>query len=108
MIRRPPRSTLFPYTTLFRSDARLAFDHHDRVFRLRNRLEPRVQPGRSYLVGPREVLALVEERNVLQGLGTHGAPRLDKVGNSSLESKGGCATKNRTRPHQTHAPDPPS
>src|SRR5205823_13549593 len=24
MIRRPPRSTLFPYTTLFRSDARLA------------------------------------------------------------------------------------
>src|SRR3712207_8333021 len=24
MIRRPPRSTLFPYTTLFRSDARVA------------------------------------------------------------------------------------
>src|SRR5258708_15073468 len=24
MIRRPPRSTLFPYTTLFRSDARIA------------------------------------------------------------------------------------
>src|SRR3712207_8321447 len=33
MIRRPPRSTLFPYTTLFRSH-RLAFD--------RLRLEPRV------------------------------------------------------------------
>src|SRR3712207_8323621 len=27
MIRRPPRSTLFPYTTLFRSDVRLAEDH---------------------------------------------------------------------------------
>src|SRR2546427_4795742 len=27
MIRRPPRSTLFPYTTLFRSDARLVLDH---------------------------------------------------------------------------------
>src|SRR2546429_6403805 len=26
MIRRPPRSTLFPYTTLFRSQ--LLFDHH--------------------------------------------------------------------------------
>src|SRR5258707_11816374 len=26
MIRRPPRSTLFPYTTLFRSDFRLAPD----------------------------------------------------------------------------------
>src|SRR3712207_8951714 len=25
MIRRPPRSTLFPYTTLFRSEARIAF-----------------------------------------------------------------------------------
>src|SRR2546429_5345664 len=30
MIRRPPRSTLFPYTTLFRSaaDARLVVEHH--------------------------------------------------------------------------------
>src|SRR5947209_14922100 len=26
MIRRPPRSTLFPYTTLFRSSAGIAFD----------------------------------------------------------------------------------
>src|SRR2546421_9369333 len=31
MIRRPPRSTLFPYTTLFRS-----FDHHDCLFRTGN------------------------------------------------------------------------
>src|SRR3712207_7155295 len=29
MIRRPPRSTLFPYTTLFRSDG-VATDAHDR------------------------------------------------------------------------------
>src|SRR2546427_6286075 len=29
MIRRPPRSTLFPYTTLFRSD--VAHDHHAEV-----------------------------------------------------------------------------
>src|SRR5258708_24309684 len=28
MIRRPPRSTLFPYTTLFRSERRVA-DHRD-------------------------------------------------------------------------------
>src|SRR3712207_8251406 len=27
MIRRPPRSTLFPYTTLFRSGTRRQFDH---------------------------------------------------------------------------------
>src|SRR5947209_13612517 len=28
MIRRPPRSTLFPYTTLFRSPAAEVFAHH--------------------------------------------------------------------------------
>src|SRR2546430_11267551 len=31
MIRRPPRSTLFPYTTLFRSPAKLAKDVQPRV-----------------------------------------------------------------------------
>src|SRR5260370_25036785 len=31
MIRRPPRSTLFPYTTLFRSLARAAGDGFDRT-----------------------------------------------------------------------------
>src|SRR2546430_13190263 len=29
MIRRPPRSTLFPYTTLFRSEGDVAVDFHD-------------------------------------------------------------------------------
>src|SRR5260370_20403740 len=33
MIRRPPRSTLFPYTTLFRSHTRCA--HHDAFFACR-------------------------------------------------------------------------
>src|SRR2546430_2971552 len=31
MIRRPPRSTLFPYTTLFRSRAKLAAQPHEHV-----------------------------------------------------------------------------
>src|SRR2546430_12096382 len=31
MIRRPPRSTLFPYTTLFRSDALAAHQHGEGV-----------------------------------------------------------------------------
>src|SRR5690349_22580858 len=30
MIRRPPRSTLFPYTTLFRSGEQLPHDHAER------------------------------------------------------------------------------
>src|SRR3989454_4975996 len=31
MIRRPPRSTLFPYTTLFRSPAALALVQHEQL-----------------------------------------------------------------------------
>src|SRR2546425_3218878 len=34
MIRRPPRSTLFPYTTLFRSRLRLAAEHVAELGRL--------------------------------------------------------------------------
>src|SRR3712207_7554367 len=35
MIRRPPRSTLFPYTTLFRSEAVAVLAEHDRHVELR-------------------------------------------------------------------------
>src|SRR3712207_7371763 len=41
MIRRPPRSTLFPYTTLFRSDLVLALIAHDQP------LAPRFVADRS-------------------------------------------------------------
>src|SRR2546426_9066327 len=43
MIRRPPRSTLFPYTTLFRSRQRLRADHY--------RASPILAAGRVYLIG---------------------------------------------------------
>src|SRR2546430_8647779 len=56
MIRRPPRSTLFPYTTLFRSEAKPRFARTD--FERQNKLlrhafsllllfpnEPRTEPG---------------------------------------------------------------
>src|SRR2546430_4074421 len=56
MIRRPPRSTLFPYTTLFRSSAalrggvrRLRLDH--RV--LRDRVPPPRRAPRDDLAAPR-------------------------------------------------------
>src|SRR5256886_5557499 len=65
MIRRPPRSTLFPYTTLFRSQRRVAGGRH-RINRL---IEPcrGVHPGapepvqvssRYVLEGPEEVRGL--------------------------------------------------
>src|SRR2546427_5814001 len=34
MIRRPPRSTLFPYTTLFRSAARLSSPHPNHLWQI--------------------------------------------------------------------------
>src|SRR3712207_7966650 len=39
MIRRPPRSTLFPYTTLFRSESMV-----DRIWRHENTVEPLATP----------------------------------------------------------------
>src|SRR2546425_8136776 len=52
MIRRPPRSTLFPYTTLFRSeawefDAELAREELARGFRLASLDGLGIEPGRS-------------------------------------------------------------
>src|SRR2546425_7844172 len=55
MIRRPPRSTLFPYTTLFRSYTATAFaDPFRRVFdffyRPEKRLDIEFHPGAHYFV----------------------------------------------------------
>src|SRR5256885_5645650 len=48
MIRRPPRSTLFPYTTLFRSrvDAHVGLEH------LTDRVDPRPTVGVHNALGP--------------------------------------------------------
>src|SRR5690606_40971245 len=58
MIRRPPRSTLFPYTTLFRSGA----DHRDR------RGPPHGRSGPRLLRFPRHVPGVhAEVREALRG-----------------------------------------
>src|SRR5438094_10639991 len=47
MIRRPPRSTLFPYTTLFRSPAQFPAVRADGTIPLRgpqNAVDPRIRP----------------------------------------------------------------
>src|SRR2546422_7153442 len=68
MIRRPPRSTLFPYTTLFRSQLHhRQHDHHEgaeperRAVRLRNRSKgndgeqlPHASGKRTRARGPRD------------------------------------------------------
>src|SRR2546422_3960827 len=50
MIRRPPRSTLFPYTTLFRSSAEVRLNIEDA------RTEERRGIKRQPAIGPRDVV----------------------------------------------------
>src|SRR5258708_24415421 len=60
MIRRPPRSTLFPYTTLFRSEGKPAEPRRreqprfrqDRCARLQRRVEPVLRSARRHLRRP--------------------------------------------------------
>src|SRR3712207_8790071 len=63
MIRRPPRSTLFPYTTLFRSEERRV-DHALGLGRQRGEHDDRVRGGQQAgeLVDGVDVGALVADR----------------------------------------------
>src|SRR5690242_21034466 len=55
MVRRPPRSTLFPYTTLFRSRPRLRPALAERAGRLGARPLVHGQPGQQLRVQQRDV-----------------------------------------------------
>src|SRR5258707_2413618 len=59
MIRRPPRSTLFPYTTLFRSPARASDHLSDAGAGRRRRAENRA--GDRHRLGPRRMRCRSEE-----------------------------------------------
>src|SRR5688572_31689920 len=67
MLRRPPRSTLFPYTTLFRSDPARHLDVARSLLRLRRavRARPRGRRGRRRAVparvAPRDAARRSEE-----------------------------------------------
>src|SRR3712207_8111024 len=84
MIRRPPRSTLFPYTTLFRSEdvARLAVGvrHPGEVAPGRRRVE---LPGRAAEVDRRVIPVGDVVQPVLVGVGVEAGDRKSTRLNSS-------------------------
>src|SRR2546430_4286810 len=89
MIRRPPRSTLFPYTTLFRS--RGAPRPVGRAAHLRqDATGPVLRPGLRRRAGP-----AVADGNVAAGLGGGGPPRA-------------AAPRRRRRAPPPHPPPPPA
>src|SRR5262245_65021535 len=91
MIRRPPRSTLFPYTTLFRSKALDLVDRHVRVAR---QVQQRIEQHRAVTGREDEAVAVrpirsEEHTSELQSL-RHLVCRLllekkKKIGNKTVQ-----------------------
>src|SRR5256885_7837152 len=83
MIRRPPRSTLFPYTTLFRS---IRYVPDEKLFELKSL--------RDYLTSFRERKIFQEEvvNEVLDQLVADGAPRFVEV-EGEFAARGGMTTR---------------
>src|SRR3712207_8854187 len=92
MIRRPPRSTLFPYTTLFRSGPRRALDRPDVDYR------PAGQP--SSAVGSHRVVADDEE---LPGPGRSESTRLNSSHANISYAVFCLKNKNNHPPHRPHS-----
>src|SRR3712207_6872244 len=86
MIRRPPRSTLFPYTTLFRSDAYRAGtrDGFEQAIRLRHLALPLLRRAGDR---GREAGALVEIGFLHRGLGRPDSALRSEEHTSELQSR---------------------
>src|SRR3712207_6977132 len=82
MIRRPPRSTLFPYTTLFRSAQRRVLDGHTEVL-----LFPGGYAGLQPLAGGLANLCLVVEKRMFERLGRRWPDLRSEEHTSELQSR---------------------
>src|SRR3712207_8436659 len=90
MIRRPPRSTLFPYTTLFRSRGRPDLVHQPGIVEhLRRGLE---QPDPSLVAPP--------QRLVLELVGDRKSTRLNSS-HANISYAVFCLKKKKTTPTST-------
>src|SRR5690348_17764445 len=97
MIRRPPRSTLFPYTTLFRSEAdqqgaapfRRGADQHEaaaRDLRQRRQVHPRSEEHTSELQSPVHLVCrlLLEKKKKKNNNATHSITNQQHTTHSNL------------------------
>src|SRR5690349_23100783 len=100
MIRRPPRSTLFPYTTLFRSMA-LRLGHFDDVHHRRHVLHPADRGRVQIRLAERGIVPRSEEHtSELQS-------RRDLVCRLLLEKKKKNQYKNNKKKSELHSYDTP-
>src|SRR2546430_17600695 len=86
MIRRPPRSTLFPYTTLFRS---VDDQRHPRAMRhFGHRLQVAdIAGGIADRLAEHGTGALIDEGREIRGLVGPGEPRLDSEPGQNVRSE---------------------
>src|SRR3712207_8493013 len=83
MIRRPPRSTLFPYTTLFRS-----LEHLPHL--------PRVLPPRVRVAAPVGAAVVVRQGRHVHPVGGAGAARPGVLVRAQVDERGGVRSEEHT------------
>src|SRR2546427_13265631 len=79
MIRRPPRSTLFPYTTLFRSPRPVSTDQHSAI------TEPPATEHRADPLDPRQHVGGTRRRGLFQDVLEFGLKRAAVSARTQLE-----------------------
>src|SRR5256885_16530903 len=108
MIRRPPRSTLFPYTTLFRSQAALAQGQADlqRYAQLNERksIAPQTYADQQFLVQQQQAAIKADQAAIAQArlnisLCHITAPVAGRVGLRSEERRVGKECRSRWSPY---------
>src|SRR5256885_8711638 len=90
MIRRPPRSTLFPYTTLFRSDLDLRARRQGRDLDRGARRRHGADMARVDLVHPREVAEIDEIHRRLDEPVEPAAGRIERSEEHTSELQSPC------------------
>src|SRR3712207_6873625 len=87
MIRRPPRSTLFPYTTLFRSRVRSLLDEHGNKLREALPARPVQVVGLTSVPRAGDTFLVVEEDRVARQIADRRQARIRNAQNASMRKR---------------------